>query len=246
MKYVASISYGKDSLAILEIIKQNNLPLDRIIHSEIWATDTIQADLPPMVEFKDKADKIILERYGIKVERVRAKVTYEEQFYKIRGERAKLENQGKIYGFPCINGGWCVDRLKQKPLYKATKNCHTYVGIAADEPKRLTRLSDNKSSPLADYNITESECLEICKELDLLSPIYTKETLRGGCWFCHNQQLKQLKLLRNNYPEYWKLLLKWDNDSPVKFKPNKTLHQIDNYFDLNDRQITIDDLLKGV
>jgi len=242
MKYVASISYGKDSLAMLEIIKQNNLPLDRIIHSEIWATDTIQADLPPMIEFKDKADKIILERYGIKVERVRAKVTYEEQFYKVRGERAKPENQGKIYGFPMVKGGWCVDRLKVKPLYKATKNCHTYLGIAVDEPQRLKSLTENKSSPLADYNITENECLKICKELNLLSPIYTKETLRGGCWFCHNQSLKQLKLLRDNYPKYWEIMLKWDNDSLVTFKPDKTLHQIDKYFDLDDRQITIDDL----
>ena len=26
MEYIASISYGKDSLAMLEVIKQNNLP----------------------------------------------------------------------------------------------------------------------------------------------------------------------------------------------------------------------------
>lgn len=241
MKYVASISYGKDSLAMLEIIKRNNLQLDRIIHSEIWATDTIQADLPPMVEFKDKADKIIFERYGIKVERVRSVKSYEEWFYTVKGGKAKYPNT--IYGFPMTNWGWCSDRLKVRPLTKATKNCHTYLGIAVDEPKRLKGLTKNKSSPLADYNITESECLEICKELDLLSPIYTKETLRGGCWFCHNQKMSQLRLLRDNYPEYWELMLKWDNDSLVTFKPDKTLHQIDNYFDLDDRQITFNDLM---
>lgn len=43
---------------------------DRIVHAEVWATDTIPADLPPMVEFKKKADKIILERYGIQVEHI--------------------------------------------------------------------------------------------------------------------------------------------------------------------------------
>ena len=45
MQYIASISYGKDSLAMLEVIKQHDMPLDRIVHVEIMATDTIPADL---------------------------------------------------------------------------------------------------------------------------------------------------------------------------------------------------------
>lgn len=71
-QYILSLSYGKDSLACLEAIKLLGLPLDRIVHTEVWATDTIPADLPPMVEFKAKADKIILDRYGIKVEHIYA------------------------------------------------------------------------------------------------------------------------------------------------------------------------------
>lgn len=43
MQYVLSLSYGKDSLACLEAIKLLGLPLDRIIHAEVWATDTISA-----------------------------------------------------------------------------------------------------------------------------------------------------------------------------------------------------------
>ncbi len=80
MEHILSLSYGKDSLACLGAIKELGLPLDRIIHAEIWATDTIPADLPPMMEFKAKADKIIKERYGITVEHVDAGVTYEEIF----------------------------------------------------------------------------------------------------------------------------------------------------------------------
>lgn len=68
MEYIASISYGKDSLAMLEVVKQNGLPLDRIITVDVMATATIPADLPPMVQFKEKADEIIFEKYGIKVE----------------------------------------------------------------------------------------------------------------------------------------------------------------------------------
>ena len=69
-QYVLSLSYGKDSLACLGAIEQLGLPLDRIIHAEVWATDDIPADLPPMIEFKKKADKIIKDRWGIDVEHI--------------------------------------------------------------------------------------------------------------------------------------------------------------------------------
>lgn len=52
---ILSLSYGKDSLACLDAIEQLGWPLDRIVHAEVWATDTIPADLPPMVEFKTRA-----------------------------------------------------------------------------------------------------------------------------------------------------------------------------------------------
>ena len=78
--HIASLSYGKDSCAMLEIIKRNGMPLDRIVHVEIMATDTIPADLPPMMEFKRKADKITKERYGIEVEHIHAKKSYEDYF----------------------------------------------------------------------------------------------------------------------------------------------------------------------
>ena len=48
-EYILSLYYGKDSLACLGAIEELDWPLDRIIHAEIWATDTIPADLPPMV-----------------------------------------------------------------------------------------------------------------------------------------------------------------------------------------------------
>lgn len=70
--YTLSLSYGKDSLACLGAIEELGLPLDRIVHAEVWFNDEIPADLPPMVEFKKKADKIIKDRYGIEVEHVYA------------------------------------------------------------------------------------------------------------------------------------------------------------------------------
>lgn len=82
-EYVLSLSYGKDSIACLEAIKLLGYPLDRIVHAEVWATDTIPADLPPMVEFKKRADQQILDRYGITVEHICASRAVERE----RGSR---------------------------------------------------------------------------------------------------------------------------------------------------------------
>lgn len=233
MEHILSLSYGKDSLACLGAIEELGLPLDRIIHAEVWATDTIPADLPPMVEFKAKADKIIKERWGIEVEHRRANITYEEQFYRFRQNKSR--NTEQIYGFPIVKGAWCNSKLKMAAFRRInSSNYVSYIGIAADEPNRFHNLTETKRSPLVEAGWTEAMCREWCEKNDLLSPIYTTAT-RGGCWFCHNQGVDQLRLLRRNYPEYWELLLKWDNDSPVTFKPDgHTVHDFDKRFRLED------------
>ena len=240
MEYIASLSYGKDSIAMLEVIKQHDMPLDRIVHVEIMATDTIPADLPPMMEFKAKADRIIKERYGIEVEHLHSPKSYEEIFYSKMTERSKFPNT--IKGFPMVVGCWVQSYLKMSPIKKAEKGNVTYLGIAADEPNRFHNLTDRKRSPLVEHGITESEARQICEELDLLSPVYA-QSARGGCWFCHNQGVQQLRLLRHQYPEYWALMLKWDNDSPVTFKPDgHTVHDFDKRFQLEDEGfLAVDD-----
>lgn len=347
-EYILSLSYGKDSIACLEAIIQLGYPLDRIIHAEVWATDTIPADLPPMIDFKAKADKIIKERYGFTVEHICAvrgvrnsptnhnstsgltkeetkiesmvslthsehgvtadsklvpcnqsqeqeKVTYEKLFYHIPkrqkkpntagGERFKANSPN---GFPVQRVPWCNSGLKQ-PTFRqlnsripnptrelvqqqpqtcqstdfqyqsaeeigvpnsnrgfssspiaqgAKKNIVQYLGIAADEPERIKRHSvPGKVLPLVDIGWDEAYCRKWCEENDLLSPIYTTST-RGGCWFCHNQGVDQLRLLRKDYPELWQLLLKWDLDSPTTFKSDgHTVHDFDKRFEAEDKGI---------
>ena len=120
--YTLSLSYGKDSIASIEACRQLGYPIDRIVHAEIWATDDISADLPPMVEFKAKADAIIKERYGLEVEHVCAtakdgsKQTYEKLFYHVPKRRAERERERAILGFPQIKGNWCTSNLKRTAL----------------------------------------------------------------------------------------------------------------------------------
>lgn len=229
--YVLSLSYGKDSLACLGAIEQLGLPLTRIVHAEVWATDTIHADLPEMVDFKKKADAIIKDRWGIDVEHVRADVTYEEKFYKPLKWRSKI---GCIYGFPLRRASWCNSQLKIRALNKCKVDGIRYIGIAFDEPSRFHVLTETKRSPLVEARWTEAMCRDWCERNGLLSPIYSRET-RGGCWFCHNQTVDSLRRLRKEHPDLWALLLKWDTDSPVSFKPNGiTVHDFDKRFELED------------
>lgn len=236
-KYVLSLSYGKDSLACLGAIEVLGLPLDRIYHAEVWATDTIPGDLPPMVEFKEHADKIIKERYGIIVEHFRSKWTFDEAFHLIRGASGRKTNHaGDIRGWPMRRGNWCLQYLKTSALNAAKPgpDAVEYIGIAADEPNRFGNLTDKKRSPLVEANWTEAVAMKWCQMNDLVSPIYTQST-RGGCWFCHNQGIGQLRLLRKQYPEYWQLMLQWDLESPVPFHADgRTLHDIDKRFLLED------------
>ena len=229
MQHILSISYGKDSLACLGAIEELGWPLDRIVHAEVWATDTIPADLPPMVEFKTEVDAIIKDRYGIEVEHFRHKMSYEEMFYRpiCRGPK-----EGITKGWPLTSNSraWCK-HLKVMNRLSPT-GCVSYVGIAADEPNRFHNLTESKKSPLVEAGWDEAYCRQWCEENDLLSPIYTTAT-RGGCWFCHNQGVNQLRLLRRDYPELWALMLKWDKDSPVTFHADgHTVHDFDRRFQM--------------
>ena len=111
--YVASISYGKDSLAMLEAIKKLGYPLDRIISIQVWATDTIPADLPEMYEWKAQADEIIYQKYGIRVERISAKVgggcyliqNYSTENYKTENSKvqSKASHKQSVVGVKNLN-----------------------------------------------------------------------------------------------------------------------------------------------
>lgn len=122
-QYVLSLSYGKDSLACLGAIDKLGLPLDRIIHAEVWATDNIPADLPPMVEFKKKADDIIKYRWGIEVEHVYA--TYRGGCGPTKAHSTNCTSEESTLDssevFQCNAGHGVRTALKQAPLTDVQK-----------------------------------------------------------------------------------------------------------------------------
>ena len=94
-EYIARISYGKDSLKMLDVIFTRDLPLDRITTTDVWATETISANLPPMEEFKARMDERIWNLYRVDVEHLCArnkdgsKKTYEQMFYHVPVRRSQ-------------------------------------------------------------------------------------------------------------------------------------------------------------
>ena len=108
MKYVASLSFGKDSMAMIIKIKELGLPLDEVIYVDIMFDDDTSGETPEMASFITKAEKILKEKFNVEVTHLRG-VTFKEQFYKIK-QRGK--HIGDNYGFPYTIGAWCNDRLK--------------------------------------------------------------------------------------------------------------------------------------
>lgn len=247
-QYVLMLSYGKDSLACLGAIKHLGWPLDRIVTAELWATDTIRAEYPPVVEFKEYVNAYIKKRYGITVEPYCAtkiygvekeRVSYNDGFYyKIQNGK----NAGIIKGFPMQKGSWCK-RLKLDALkdFSQQPGIVQYLGIAADETERIARYKDRADIrlPLVELGWEQDLCGLWCKYSGILNPTYTTST-RDGCWFCHNQGVDKLRELRKNYPELWAQLMEWDKVSPVTFKagsggkPGKTVHDFDRRFQMED------------
>lgn len=170
------------------------------------------------------------------------------------GRRVSLHKEGAgaksskstIYGFPIsINrkGQWCQNlktRFLDSPAARGGTSIVEYLGIAADEPKRFGQLSDRKRAPMVEFGIEEDLCGLFCKYRGILGPAYDDGGCRDGCWMCHNQGVASLRRLRHDYPDLWALLLKWDNDSPVNFKPDgHTVHDFDRRFRMEDEGLLI-------
>lgn len=246
MKYIASCSFGKDSLATILLAKEHNEPLDEIVYCEVMFDKEISAELPEHRDFIYNTAIPMLKSWGYNVVVLHASKTYIDIFYR---KKKKGKFAGLIYGFPpvmrcCINGELKIPPIKAY-WKKQGEDVTQYVGIAVDEPVRLDRIIKlgNQMSLLEKYGYTEEMAKEKCKEYGLLSPIYGFSN-RGGCWFCQNQSLAQLKKLRHMHPEYWNTLLEMQKESPHPFRINYSLDKLEERFMWEDRRMTIFDYIK--
>ncbi|NDO18075.1 hypothetical protein FMM68_00115 [Lachnospiraceae bacterium MD329] len=235
MRYYHSWSGGKDSTAAVILDHIHNLPSSTIVFSEVMfdKTRNISGELPEHIDFiKNKAIPIFI-KWGYDVKIAQADKDYITEFHTIIRKSNIPHRNGQKRAFPL--GGKCsINRdIKTKAIQDFFKTIDgdyiQYVGIAADEPKRLERLNGtNKVSLLAKYGYTEQMAYELCQEYDLLSPIYSF-TKRNGCWFCPNQSYAEMAHLKKYYPYLWRELEKLSQENNLVtqgFKYNATFAEV--------------------
>ena len=179
-KHILSCSFGKDSIATALLALQHGEPLDELVYCEVMFSEEISGELPEHNRFIHETAIPYFEQRGIPTRVLRSEKTYLSCFYHVvtRGK-----TKGMLSGFP-LSGRCTIQRDCKLPPIKAYQKALPpdtvqYIGIAADEPKRLARLKPGQISLLDKYHVAEPEARSMCAAEELLSPLYDF-TKRGG------------------------------------------------------------------
>ena len=239
-KFIASCSFGKDSLATILLAKEHGEPLDEAVYCEVMFDKDISGEVPEHRDFIYNRAIPALERMGVKIIVLRSEKTYVDLF---TGRVTRGPKKGMVRSFP-ICGRCAVQRdCKIRPIQRYQKTLPPgtvqYIGIAKDEQERLLRLEDGRQgSLLAKYDLTEQDAWEFCQKAGLLSPVYTF-TDRGGCWFCPNAKRAELRHLYDHHPDLWARMLSLQaipGKTTEKFNRTQRFSDIDAMFRLEDSE----------
>ncbi len=238
-KFIASCSFGKDSLATVLLAKAHGEPLDEAVYCEVMFDEDISGEVPEHRDFIYETAIPALERMGIRVIVLRSKKTYVELF---TGRITRGPKKGMVRSFP-LCGKCAVQRdCKVRPIERYQKTLPSgtvqYVGIAQDEQDRLLRLESGRQvSLLEKYNFTEQDARQLCEDAGLLSPVYAF-TDRGGCWFCPNAKRTELRHLYDHHPDLWARMLELQaipGKATEKFNRKQKFSDIDALFRQEDQ-----------
>lgn len=232
MENVASVSFGKDSLAMLLMLIETGQPLDEVIFYDTGM------EFQAIYDIRDRV-KPILYAHGIKYKEIRPKNPF---LYDMLERPVESEKKGKHNGYGWC-GGVCRWGTKQKQIeieryLRGRQVQRHYIGIAADEPKRFDTLQPPKFSPLIEAGMTEDDCLRYCAERgftwDENGVDLYKILDRVSCWCCANKNRKELKNMYLHLPGYWERLkdLQRQIDRPMKKFKNQRYGEYGNVFDM--------------
>ena len=121
--------------------------------------------------------------------------------------------------------------------------CIIYVGIAADEGRRLEKeWASFKRFPLAEWGVTEAECLQGCYDAGFDWGGMYEHLDRLSCKYCKNKNLKELRNIRLYYPKVWSELKEYQLRTSRPYKGEGK-----SVFDLEKRFIFEDEIReKGI
>ena len=201
---IASVSWGKDSLAMLHMLIDERMPLDEVVFYDTGM------EFEAIYSERDRMLPLLAENNIRYVELHPAMPFYYSMF--VRPVKSRETGEIHKYGY-----GWCggtcrwgtTEKVRTLDRYAEETGADTvYVGIAADETARLAKETKAyKRHPLAELGMTEADCLEKCyaeghaweqdgvRLYDILD--------RVSCWCCRNKNQKELAAMREHLPAYW-------------------------------------------
>lgn len=201
--HIASVSWGKDSLAMLHRLIDYDMPLDEVVFYDTGM------EFDAIYRERDKITPA-LEALGIDY----TELTPSELFwYSMFARSVKSRKTGDVHkhGY-----GWCggacrwgtAAKTRILDHYAESKGAVVYVGIAADETARLAKeVKPYKRHPLAEWGMTEADCLALCygrcHEWDQDGVRLYDILDRVSCWCCRNKNQRELKAIHDNLPTYW-------------------------------------------
>ncbi|RLG32860.1 3'-phosphoadenosine 5'-phosphosulfate sulfotransferase (PAPS reductase)/FAD synthetase [Methanosarcinales archaeon] len=200
--YVASLSGGKDSVAMLLLIHKKKMPLDKIVFMDTGV------EFDETYKTIEDVNKWAIKSFGFGVTTIKPK--HDFIYYITKYRRKKGPHIGQPYIFPNPRSRWCSNNLKIQPfkrfmkayLKRNNKEAYmTYIGYAVNETRRIKNKKQNEIYPLVTYNISEKEALEMCYQAGFDFYGLYKKFKRSSCWLCPFQREKDLITLKKYYPE---------------------------------------------
>lgn len=247
MKYIASCSGGKDSLAMVLKLLEMEYPLDEVIS---YITD---AEFKAVVNVIERL-KELCEQKGVKYTILEPDKTFTYHMT----EKPVMKRNGSIqYGYKWCGGtarwgtAMKLDAIAKHNKTYGDEAIVEYVGIAVDESNRINRQKNGnrvKVYPLVEWGMTEADCLEYCYSkgwhwnengyelYDLLD--------RVSCRCCKNKNLNELRNIYHFLPEVWQELKNLQDEIGMPYKDGKTIHDIEARFITEDAQMTIEDFME--
>lgn len=223
MKYIASCSFGKDSLAMVLRLLEENKPLDEVIFYDTGM------EFDSIYRNRDRIKELLFQKH-IRYTELSSKNSFLFDMF-IRPVKYRKPEEQKYpyhYGYEwcggCARWGTSGKLATIKKHYKDTyggEEIFEYVGIAYDEPSRIKN-DVQKLYPLVEWKMTEEDCLQYCYNKGFNwkeNNIELYDVLdRVSCWCCRNKNLKELKNIYMYMPEYWQKLrgIQSRIDTPMK------------------------------
>lgn len=243
--YIVSFSGGKDSTAMLLHLLELGERIDEVV-----CCDTYK-EFPAMYEHINKIQKVV-EEYGIKFTTLKHKMSFDEWMFEYEPKRRNPDAFKAKYGdakgksWATSRARWCTGELKIKLMDKYFKtlsenyNVFRYIGIAADETKRMSRKNQqgiNYKYPLVEWGWSEVDCLQYCYSLGYDWGGLYKQFKRVSCWCCPLQPLEALRTLRKNYPELWEELKDMDNRTWQQFRADYSVEDLNKRFAFEEQRL---------